>query len=161
LQLESNDAFSNDAGTQDERMTSSSSLQSKFIQAVSNANFDPDVPLPDDGESCRDLFAINNVAKPGEHLTTGCLHVFADDVLAMRLPFRSAALVREASAAGTRKNRSRGRGRRTSAEAFAEEVLAEGTRTRVGPSVKRLNARTANEDHSDVSIPRCSANLAG
>jgi hypothetical protein len=59
---------------------------SGFLQLVNASHFDSN--LPEDGEECRDLFLLNcsNTAA-ASRLTTGCLTVFADDVVGARHSF--------------------------------------------------------------------------
>lgn len=104
--------------------------QNKFLQLVNEANFDEQEPVPNDGEACQDLFAINSSRKSAGHLTTGCLHVFADDVLSVKQPF---AFVHRASAVTEpRKASSKSKGKRTPEPQPVDEGAQEPIGTRGG-----------------------------
>ena len=72
---------------------------SSFLENLHECQFVSD-SLLDDGDACRDLFLVNSAKQTAStHLTTGCLPVFADEVVGAKHSFPM-ALTGTTSASG-------------------------------------------------------------
>jgi len=125
--------------------------QSTFLEFLHQSHF-KETPIANDGEEWADLFQINSSVKTStSRLTTGCLPVFADDIVGVRHFFASVAAmtgatsataVQEKKSAPTQSNNKKKRAKRSLAESQVYlkapiETGAEITTTRSGRLSKR------------------------